>query len=56
MRSRCNILSNSKRKLPISFYHFDANQAVMERGDALGYYLRLTREIVFEEVRKDFFS
>lgn len=49
------INNNQKPPFLASFYHFDANQTVKELNDALCTYLRLVREFIFEEVRKEFF-
>jgi len=49
-------INNGTKEPAISpFYHFDPNKTLLELRDTLNHYLRLTREIVFEEVRKDFF-
>ncbi|MEN6316866.1 MAG: DUF2441 domain-containing protein [Clostridiaceae bacterium] len=37
------------------FYHFNTNKTLAEVAETLNYYLRFTREVIFEEVRKDFF-
>ncbi|OEF98272.1 DUF2441 domain-containing protein [Desulfuribacillus alkaliarsenatis] len=48
---------NTGKKDPAfaNFYHFDSNRAVSELADTLNHYIRYVREILFEEVRKDFF-
>lgn len=49
------IFTSNKHPDFASFYHYEINRSFKELSDTLEYYLRLTREIVFEEVRKDFF-